>query len=334
MEEDDPDVIVSFIDEEFIESGFANNPKIFKRNETALQVDFGGTVVAWDNIGAKPLNVFVVAREPNYRTMIGYLKKLISMEYPSRIEWFEQILHELILIPTVYFLPGLAPIHAACVGTRGGCVLLTGTGGVGKSSALLSFVDNEEVAFISDDIAVLDADGVVYGNMAWPKIYGYNCVGNGLEKRILAGRNFLNRLHFHIKNKRNPSRVRRKMRPNQLFESCIADGCQLKEVCFLIKNDVETMSLQNLSREASVDLAFEVMSAEYQVFHKFINWEKYNALACGAVPHITMSDVSDKWKTIYGQAFSKQSEKLEIPVIVDHVAYQKRVNEVTRRLLT
>mgnify|MGYP000591727536 CR=1 FL=1 len=120
-----PDVEIRFLEHEYVQAGFENNPKIFKRNVEALQVDFGGTVVAWTNLNAKPLKVFVKVREPNYRTAVGYLKKLLSMEYPSRIEWFEQILHELVLIPTVYFLPGLAPIHAACVGTRNGCALLT-----------------------------------------------------------------------------------------------------------------------------------------------------------------------------------------------------------------
>jgi hypothetical protein len=326
----EPDVEVRFVEHEYIKAGFENNPKIFKRNAEALQVDFGGTVVAWTNLNAKPLKVFVKAREPNYRTVTGYLKKLLSMEYPSRIEWFEQILHELILIPTVYFLPDLAPIHAACVGTRNGCVLLTGTGGVGKSSALLSFIDDKEVAFISDDVAVIGADGLVYGNFAWPKVYGYNCIGNGLQGRILAKRSVINRIHFLIKNKRNPAKVRRKMRPNEIFGNHIADGCRLKDVCFLIKKDVESMSLNDMDREKSVDMAFEVMSAEYQVFHKFINWEKYNALASGSAPLISMDEVSQKWKRVFDQAFPDNIKKLEIPVNVDHVVYQKRINEITK----
>ena len=82
---------------------------------------------------------------------------------------------------------------------------------------MLALRRNEGVGFVSDDIVIMSDTARVNGNMAWPKIYGYNCIGNAMKSEILAGRGWIDRAHFNIKNRLNSANVRRKMSPDRLY---------------------------------------------------------------------------------------------------------------------
>ena len=59
-------------------------------------------------------------------------------------------------------------------------LFVTGKGGVGKTSIEIDFCLNNKMSFLTDDIAIGDVNGDVYPNYNWPKIYGYNLLGNKL----------------------------------------------------------------------------------------------------------------------------------------------------------
>ncbi|WP_146140460.1 hypothetical protein [Zobellella endophytica] len=306
----------------------SNNPKSYKRSDDGFQADFGHVKVSWSNIDKKPLKVSLHIKDKRPLPLIGFLKKLYSMEYPTTVEWFEQILHELVLVPCVYFLPDLAVVHAASISKNNECVLLTGTGGVGKSSALLSFIGDESISFISDDIVIVDSLGSVYSNFSWPKVYGYNCDGNALKEKILTGRGCLDRIHFYIKNKIDSSKVRRKIRPDKIFSSYLKTSCKLRGVYFLIREDVDSIKLSTLERNSSIKMACNVMNAEYQVFHKFIEWEEYNAAALGVSPLISMENVISKWKKVMNGSFPILINKVSIPIDIENVEYQEKIKKI------
>jgi len=180
-------------------------------------------------------------------------------------------------------------------------------------------------SFISDDIAIVSDSGLVYGNMAWPKIYGYNCVANDMKSRVLKNRGIFDVAHFWLKNKIDPSSVRRKIKPNALFQNWHAGGNSLSNICFLFRTNVSDFELDVVSRETAVDMACHVMLAEYQVFHKYINWEEYNSQAAGLVPVLRMADILKKWRGIYKNIFPDQVYVLRIPMNVAHAAYNKQI---------
>ena len=257
----------------------SNNPKIYRKFANGFQANFGTCLVSW--FRKEHSNKLFVRAEFNLfklNSLLGFVKRLRSMEYPNELERFEQILYELIIVPTVYMLPDTALMHAATLASGGGAVTFTGTGGVGKSSAILSAAHNQEFSFVSDDISVINNKGRMFANFAWPKIYGYNCAGNQFKKLLLKDRSWIDRVHFTTKNARNPSSVRRKIRPEVLFNGRVAKEPLLKMVVLLFREDVDSIKVGELNRQAGLDMFLEVMMAEYQVFHKFINWEKYNSL--------------------------------------------------------
>jgi len=98
------------------------------------------------------------------------------------------------LIPSIYFNKNLAPVHCAGVSDHENrAILIGGTGGVGKTSLEMELCRNYGCSFINDDISVLDSDGWVYPNLAFPKIYGYNLENNDKVKIY-----FLVPCHFMI----------------------------------------------------------------------------------------------------------------------------------------
>ena len=320
------DIIIQILDDPFLIDVLSNNPKIFKVSHSGFQVDFGSAIVSWELKELEPLYVKVFLRDP-FKNNLNLIRKIMSMEYSTRTEWFVQILHELILIPTAHFFSDLTVIHAACIGTEKGCLLLTGTGGVGKSSALLAVANIDNISFISDDIVVIDKEGIVYGNMAWPKIYGYNCEGNLFESLILKDRSFIDRAHFYIKKRNNPASVRRKLKPNRIFKNCISTGVPIFGIYFLFKEVCENIAISKISKNKAVDATIHIMNSEYQVFYKFLEWLEYNCSLIKKNPLITMDKVKTNWKNNLNLSFNTV-HKVSIPINIDHAIYQKNIREI------
>ncbi len=290
----------------------------------------GSISASWKYTDAGVLAVDVVI--PETSDLKRAARKFYSMEYSTEVERFEQLLHELVLVPSVYFFGDAAPIHSAAVATADGTMLLAGTGGVGKSSAVLAFRKQKDIGFIADDISIVSANGQVFGNMAWPKIYGYNCVGNEMARELLRGRSLADQLHFHVKNRLNPSRVRRKLAPDRLYDSVVPDGKPLNTLFYLFREDVPNMALTQLPVESAVEMSIAVMESEYGVFHRHLNWEEYNSFGGNRTPILTMAQVRDKWRAIYRSAFSKaEIIKVGIPLDIDHARYQSEIVKIVTR---
>lgn len=326
------DVTVSFVDREFDCEILSNNPKIHKKTKDGMITDFGPMEVFWRKSVSEPLKIDVKLKNRK-KNLKHHLKKLRSIEYSSRVEEFVQWLHELILVPSCYFFNDVMPIHSACIFQNKKAILLAGTGGVGKSSALLSFRNNEDLGFISDDIAVIGDDGSIYGNMAWPKIYGYNCEGNDIKNLIFKNRSIIDKIQFNLKNKINPAKVRRKLIPSQLFSTCHSYGVKPFTLLYLVREDVDDMFMTTLNKDTAVEMSINVMESEYQFFHQFIAWEKYNALSVGVEPLIDMDSVKKNWNILLKKNFAEmECIKVSIPINMDHKLYQQRINQVVLSL--
>ncbi|HKR76072.1 MAG TPA: hypothetical protein VJR95_05365 [Rhodanobacter sp.] len=301
------------------------NPKVHKTFEHGMLTSFPQVDVYWERTGDGHLQVEAVIKPR--RGIRRAVHKLLSMEYPRGAEAFEQILHEFVLVPSVYFFKDVVPIHAASVMIGGNACLLAGTGGAGKSSAMLALRSNEDVAFVSDDIVIMSDTAHVNGNMAWPKIYGYNCIGNAMKSEILAGRGWIDRAHFNIKNHLNSANVRRKMSPDRLYRRVEPASVPLSRVYYVVREDVPEIRVSALELADAVDMTIAVISAEYSVFHDHLYWEEYNALATARPAMLTMAEVTANWRRVLAASFATVGcFKISVPFKVDHAIYQGSVS--------
>lgn len=305
----------------------SSNPDKYKKTNYGMINDFGLATVCWKNISLDSIDIDLVIYKKS--KINKFLNRVKSIDYASEVERFEQILYELVLVPSVYFFDDIAPIHAASIVISGKTILLAGTGGVGKSGAMLSLRDCKDASFQSDDISIVSENSYAYGNMAWPKIYGYHCKGNNIIKEILFGRSFLDIIHFHIKNKINPARVRRKIRPEKLFRSVAAEKVPISSLVYIVKENVYNATISKLSLQDAVEMSVSVLHTEYSVFHNFIYWDNYNSIALGISPLITMKKVTNNLKDILRKSFKPINIfKLSIPLEISHSEYQRKIREV------
>jgi hypothetical protein len=306
----------------------SQNPTVFKQFDKGFSTDFGLAEINWELDEGLLIRSTITIKNPFQNRLRGLVKKARSMEFPRRAEWFEQVLHELFLIPAVHFMPDRAIIHASCVANANGALVLSGTGGVGKSSALLSIVE-DDVGFLADDILVVDNEGYAYGNMAWPKVYGYNCAGNDMSSRVLKGRGLIDKLHFIIKNKINPKGVRRKIKPNELFSACYSQKIPIKSFIFLFKNETSNLELSSTNTDNFSSAIIDVINSEYQVFHKFIIWHAYNTMMSDVPKLVSLEDINLNWANILGRLPGRfDIKKLNIPFHQNHGEYQEYIRKV------
>lgn len=292
------------------------NPKIHSSTSTGMKTVLGSYPIHWFfSDDCLNVNLHFTFK----KGVIHWLKKYKGMECSTVVEEFVQVIHELILIPSVYFFSDLAPIHASSVRVREKLYIFAGTGGVGKSSSMLSLSAEQNTFFMSDDIVVINKNGKVFPNFAWPKIYGYNCEGNNIEKLLLCGRGLLDKIQFKIKKKLNPAKVRRKIEPSRLYPQVANAPVFLDTLYYLVKEDVKEISVVDISLKQAVSMSIKVMTAEYQVFHNHIHWEEYNSLATKGSPMLSMEAVLENWENVLCLAFRNSSiKKISIPLNYSH----------------
>lgn len=251
-----------------------------------------------------------------------YLKKLNNIQYDSVPERLAQIITENMLIPSIYFNQDLALIHSAGIADPDSrAILLGGTGGVGKTSLEIELCRNHGCSFINDDISVIDSDGGVYPNLAFPKIYGYNLENNDDVKKIIFGTMPLHdKLAWHLKYRFfGPSKVRRKISPVFLYDQIIKKRVLLNKYVILMRENVPSISIETVEPHIAANATLQVMKTEYSFFHTHLQWHQYNSELMGREPIIKVTDVFDRWKSLYLNVFSQiPVYRLVIPLKIDH----------------
>lgn len=322
----DVDITLSEIPKE---APIARNPSIFSKYKNGFLTHFPPCQVLWNHDPAEnSLAVTLFLSKSRSKAMAAY-SRLRSMEYATEVEEFEQILHELVLVPSVYFFPDLSLVHAAAISVNGKALLLAGTGGTGKTSALLALRKDDRAGFLSDDIAVISQGGNVYPNLAWPKIYGYNLSSYIEKKEVLRNRSMLDKLHFNTKLYLNPKTVRRKIRPDRLYASVNFQSIPLDRVVYLIRDNSEKINIRNLLPESAVRMGIHVMKTEYGIFHNHLEWDAYNSLAIGMAPVLQSDQVFKHWENNLTAVFQQVNlQSLHIPIGEKHEDYLNFINDI------
>lgn len=329
VDESNIDVFINITTEPVDKAVISRNPSIHSLYPNGLHTKFGIYDIYWQRGANARLEItFHYTKSKGFKSVI---RKYRHMECPSESENFEQVLHELVLVPSSYFFEELMPIHASTVCVNGKTIMFAGTGGVGKSSAMLAVKDIQGSSFVADDITVVNSHGNAFGNMAWPKIYGYNCTGTTIADLILDGRNFLDKVQFKIKNQINPSAVRRKIKPNLLYSTVSSTSSQVDTIYYLFKENVKEITVSDLENETIKKMTISVIESEYSIFHNHINWHQYNILGAneesGSI--ISMDMVKGNWGVVLDGFFSNvKRKKISIPLDIGHTEYLKFIKKL------
>lgn len=180
-----------------------------------------------------------------------------------------QIIHEDVLIPAVfiYFSDRLAPVHSTSLHDNrdGRAVMISGTGGCGKTTTEnLLLLRDQRYEFLSDDISLIDKNGVLHANYNYPKIYGYNALKNHaldiLVQKQISG---VNKYLWNRRKSSAPSYVRRRISPMNYHSDKLPPFSRLKKIFHLIREEREQVRISELGREEFCTAASRIMLSEY-----------------------------------------------------------------------
>ncbi len=262
---------------------------------------------------------------------VRYLKKLYNIQYNSIDERVYQIIYELILVPFNYFIKENSLIHSSAFIKDDGAILIGGTGGVGKTSLEIELCMNKGYSFIADDISIVDKNGFIHPNLAFPKIYAYNLKNNKkLKSLIFKNRNFFDKAAWKIKFFLNgPSGVRRDISPFEAFGSFQTEKTKIKKYYILIKKDVEKIRIQKISTEKACELTLLVIKNEYRNFNSHIYWHQYNCSAINKDPILKLNEVFLNWEKTFNLVFNNiDCYIINIPIKINHKDFIEEVANI------
>lgn len=131
---------------------------------------------------------------------------------------------------------GQSYIHASAMCKDGRGVAFLAWCGVGKTTALLKLCSEEGWKYLSDDLALVDDDGMLYRTPRKIQLYAHNLLDEAkLAERLLRSSAALDRASWQFHLKRNgASRVRRRVPPEVLFgKEGVGASAPLSDLVFL-----------------------------------------------------------------------------------------------------
>jgi hypothetical protein len=273
------------------------NPSIHSELDDGFIAQFGPATVRWQFERDRTLRrVYFHLSGGDASASRRQLQRMRSNQFTSAAEKIGQVFHELVMVPSAYFLPGRILLHASALQDSRGVTLVGGTGGVGKTSLELELCRNHGYRFVADDVAVLSEGGHVWPNLAFPKIYGYNLEGERELSRILLGNRGLgDRLLWRMHASRGLHRVRRRISPVELYGGYSPSGGPLRKYVFISRELRDDFVVEPVNPAAMAALSLPVMKAEYEIFHRHLEWHRMNRQLMGETTTFTTEAVFQRW---------------------------------------
>jgi hypothetical protein len=254
--------------------------------------------------------------------------RMAHLQYTALDEKIGQLIHELALMPSVYFDVDRFVVHAAAVKSpKGSIVLIGGTGGVGKTSLELELCGARGFKFVADDMCVVQADGHVWPNLGFPKIYAYNVRGEtDIRRRVFRGRGPLDRLSWRLHSLRGERYVRRRVSPEVLYGGYSATGGTLSRYVLLGRHRKPSIDRHPLSAEEAADMTIAVMQYEHSAFIQHIHWHEVNRGLSRQRPALVYREVMEQWRRAAVLAFTGVAcEVILVPSAMDHDRFKAKV---------
>lgn len=282
------------------------------RNGNDLQVD-----VCAETPG--PLRHFIpvpIQRAMNYNHLGFWERRIKSFIYDA-FDYLAQAAQ----------LPlGQTFIHASSLERDGNAVALLAWGGIGKTTSMLKLVLEDGWRFLSDDLGLLDKEGILHRSPKKLQVYGYNLVGQDqIRSHFLAGRTMLDRLSwefFHLMKGKN--KVRRRVSAESLFGSAkVAQSGRLQRAIFLERVLGEQFATREASPQELANRCAAILIRELSPF-PLISSVVHAAGTSGLIPSI--GEMEDQIRSILVPAFSR------VPCFLVRIPIKAGPNELVSHL--
>ena len=254
-----------------------------------------------------------------------YKQKISNIGYHSTLENVGAFFHEMVLVYMQHLFYDRALIHSSAMKSNKSnkIYLFGGSGGVGKTSLELLLCNKLEYSFIADDISVIDEEGCVYPNLAYPKIYAYNVENNEqLKRKIFENRDFLDKFQWFFKiYKRGPKSVRRAINPNILYGKIERNKNKIDKYFILQKTNMVTeITIEKIDYQIASKATLNIIQNEYAYETIHFKWAEYGTMFENSItPIVELNKVYDEWHKIYNNIFENiETYVIKLPINLSH----------------
>lgn len=160
-------------------------------------------------------------------------------------------------------------VHASSLEREGKAVALLAWGGIGKTTSMLKLVLEDGWRFLSDDLGLVDADGMLHRSPKRMQVYGYNLRGQpAIEEAFLGQRSAVDRLSWAIfKVLKGNQRVRRRVSAEEMFGAAhVATSGQLTRAVFLERHSGTAFRRQDVAPRALAERCAAILLRELDSF--------------------------------------------------------------------
>lgn len=272
----------------------SNNPSINYLSNKSIVFKLGVTTVKFyiEEGNVKKID-FSIDQKSGIKSNI---EKWKSLQFTTNEENIGQFFHELVLVPFAFLSDYYSVVHCSGIAnSKDEVVLFGGTGGVGKTSLEMELCLKHNCSFYNDDISVIDAKGNCYPNFSYPKIYGYNLIGEGvLRNKILKSLSFSNNFHYKLRSIKGGNKVRRRVNPQEFYGNILLKSKKPSSIIILFRNNVERISLEKVNSKKIAEYNSLIIGSEYNVFFNHLRWYEFNALSINKTPFTTYKSIIEK----------------------------------------
>jgi hypothetical protein len=156
---------------------------------------------------------------------------------------------------------GAGFIHASCVSRDGHGLVLSGWGGAGKTSAATSLIETGEWNFVSDDLCLINSDGLSQPYLKRIQLYPYN-IDPQNKQRLLECASFRDRLNWRLRaTMLGKKSVRRRIAPSNRYPVSDHD-VNISALIYIIRENrsditYDTEELSVVAQRAAATIAHE-----------------------------------------------------------------------------
>jgi len=206
-------------------------------------------------------------------------------------------------------------IHASSFEKNNKAVAIVAWGGIGKTTSMLKLVTEDGWKFLSDDLGVIDEEGMLYRSPKRLQIYAYNLVGQPkISERLLSNRTLTDRLSWYMMLKRRGIKgVRRRVSAEEIFgQQSVSARARLTDVFFIERATVPEFKSQSILAEELARRASSTILSEIEPFNK-IACAVYSGEQSDVIP--TQKELFDRTFAVLSKSFSKVNPVLiKIPL--------------------
>lgn len=193
-------------------------------------------------------------------------------------------------------------MHCSAFATEGQCFVITGGGGIGKTSLLLHYVMEKEWQYISDDLAIIGNEGSIWRTPKKLQVYGYNTENDtDLSAALLKGRGLIDLLAWHARLRlKGRKHVRRRISAPKLFgQDKILDASRITNVFFLERTNGRSFAARKLDMDDFANRSAHILLSELTPFCQ-VSLAVNSAGSRGIIPRI--DEFIDEVRNIYARS--------------------------------